>query len=150
MTNRRVLVRCRLAAALAVAATVAACGGTVKSPTEPPGGGNPGAAFTFSRIQSEIFTPNCVKADCHDAATAQNGLILQAGQSYALLVGHPSTGSDLPRVTPGDPERSFIIKKLRGDPDISGVRMPFDGPPYLTPAQIEGIAGWIREGARND
>jgi hypothetical protein len=138
----------RLAAALAAALCAAACG-TVKSPTEPPAPG-PGTAFTFSRIQAEIFNQRCAKAGCHDAATAQNGLVLEPGRSYALLVNHPSLGHALPRVTPGDPERSYLLKKVRGDADISGARMPFDGPPYLTPEQIEGIAGWIREGAKND
>ena len=136
-------------AAAVLALALAACG-TVKSPTEPvedPGGGVP---FTFSQIQINIFTPVCAKAGCHDAATAQNGLVLAAGQSYGLLVNHTSLGSALPRVTPGDPERSYLIKKLRGDPDISDDRMPQDGPPYLTPEQIAGIAGWIREGALND
>src|SRR3954466_12750458 len=69
---------------------LAGCG-TVKSPTEPapaPGGG---AAFTFTQIQREIFTPTCAKAGCHAASTAQEGLILDAGQSYALLVRHPAT-----------------------------------------------------------
>ncbi len=138
------------AAALGLAVCLAACG-TVKSPTEPadPGPGGP-VAFTFSRIQAEIFSQRCAKSGCHDAATAQNGLILEAGQSYALLVNHPALESSLPRVTPGDPERSYLIKKLRGDPDITGARMPFDGPPYLTPEQIAGIAGWILRGAPND
>ena len=137
-----------LGPAVAISLCLGACG-TVKSPTEPPPDAG-GPVFTFSQIQAQIFTPNCVKADCHDAATAQNGLILEAGQSYALLVNHPSLGSALPRVTPGDPERSYLIKKLRGDPDITDDRMPLDGPPFLTPEQIAGIAGWIREGAKND
>ena len=51
---------------------------------------------------------------------------------------------------PGDPERSYLILKLRGDPTIAGARMPFDGPPYLTSEQIEGIAAWIRAGAPNN
>ena len=135
-------------AAAFLALALAACG-TVKSPTEPVEGPE-GPAVTFSQIQINIFTPICAKAGCHDPATAQNGLVLAAGQSYGLLVNHASLGSALPRVTPGDPERSYIIKKLRGDPDISGDRMPQDGPPYLTPEQIAGIAGWIREGALND
>lgn len=124
--------------------------GTVKSPTEPAPEEPGGAAFTFSRIQSEIFTPTCAKAGCHDAATASNGLILEAGRSYALLVDHPALGASLDRVEPGDPERSYLIHKLRGDPTITGDRMPLDGPPYLTPEQIQGIAGWIRAGAPND
>lgn len=124
--------------------------GTVKSPTEPPPEEPGGTAFTFSRIQVEIFTPTCAKAGCHAAATARNDLVLEAGRSYDGLVNRPSLGSSLDRVEPGDPERSYLIHKLRGDPTISGVRMPFDGPPYLTPEQIQGIAGWIRAGAPND
>lgn len=124
--------------------------GTVKSPTEPPAEEPGGTAFTFSRIQMEVFTPTCAKAGCHDAATASNGLVLEAGRSYALLVDRPALGASLDRVEPGDPERSYLIHKLRGDPTITGDRMPLDGPPYLTPEQIQGIAGWIRAGAPND
>jgi hypothetical protein len=128
--------------------------GTVKSPTEAPAPapGGTGAAFTFSQIQREIFTPTCAKSGCHAASTGgQEGLILDAGQSYNLLVRHPATEQDtLNRVEPGSPERSYIILKLRGDPSISGQRMPRDGPPYLTAEQIDGIAGWIRAGAPNN
>ncbi|HEX9942719.1 MAG TPA: hypothetical protein VGG03_11925 [Thermoanaerobaculia bacterium] len=130
---------------------LAGCG-TVKSPTEPPPEGpGTGTAFTFAQIQREIFTPTCAKAGCHDAASASEGLVLEAGVSYGLLVGHPSSEhGSLNRVEPGSPERSYLILKLRGDPSITGQRMPLDGPPYLTPEQIEGIAAWIRAGAPND
>ncbi|HEX4966204.1 MAG TPA: hypothetical protein VF173_35675 [Thermoanaerobaculia bacterium] len=129
---------------------LAGCG-TVKSPTEPPPAAGGGSAFTFSQIQREIFTPTCAKAGCHAAVTASEGLILDAGRSYSLLVGHPATEqSALARVEPGHPERSYIILKLRGDPSISGLRMPQNGPPFLTAAQIDGIAGWIAAGAPNN
>ena len=129
---------------------LAGCG-TVKSPTEPAPDAEGGVVFTFSQIQREIFTPTCAKSGCHDVATAQEGLVLAAGRSYALLVGHAaSEQGSLARVEPGSPERSYLILKLRGDPSISGDRMPQDGPPYLTPEQIEGIAGWIRAGALNN
>jgi hypothetical protein len=124
--------------------------GTVKTPAEPdePGGG---PAFTFSQIQVEIFTPTCVKATCHDSASVSGNLVLEAGQAYGSLVNRPAeSNSTFDRVEPGDPERSYLIKKLRGDPDITGERMPFDGPPYLSAEQIAGIAGWIRAGAPNN
>jgi len=129
---------------------LAGCG-TVKSPTEPLSD-NGAAALTFSQIQREIFTPVCAKSGCHAGSTGgQQGLILDAGVSYGLLVGHPATeNGTLNRVEPGAPERSYIILKLRGDPSITGDRMPQDGPPYLRPEQIDGIAAWIRAGAPNN
>lgn len=142
--------RLRALEALALALLAAGCG-TVKSPTEPPPATGTGPALRFAQIQGEIFTPVCAKAGCHAASAASGGLVLEAGSAYANLVGRPSTErSGFDRVTPGDPERSYLILKLRGDPGITGARMPFDGPPYLTTGQIEGIAAWIRAGAPND
>jgi hypothetical protein len=125
--------------------------GTVKSPTEPPSDAGNGTALAFSQIQAQVFTPTCAKAGCHASSSAEAGLVLEAGQAYGNLVGRSSSQrSDLARVQPGDPERSYLILKLRGDPSITGLRMPQDGPPYLTSEQIEGIAAWIRAGAPNN
>lgn len=136
----------RAVAALLPIALIAACG-TVKSPTEPPLVEGEGEAFTFARLQAEVFTPSCAKAGCHVTATATGGLVLEAGRAYAEIVDRAAVSSALDRVEPGDPERSYLLKKVRGDADITGARMPFDGPPYLSPEQIAGIAGWIRAGA---
>lgn len=128
---------------------LAGCG-TVKSPTEPstPTGG--GTAFTFTQIQTQIFTPVCAKAGCHAAGSSPSGLVLEAGQSYGNLVGRPAAeNSSLARVSPGNPDASYIILKLRGDPNITGERMPLGGP-YLSADQIAGIAAWIRAGAPNN
>lgn len=123
----------------------------MKSPTEPPSDPGTGTALAFSQIQAQIFTPTCAKAGCHASASASDGLVLEAGQAYGNLVGRPATQrSNLARVQPGDPDRSYLILKLRGDPSITGLRMPQDGPPYLTSEQIEGIAAWIRAGAPNN
>lgn len=124
--------------------------GSVKSPTEPQPSEVQGLAFSFTRIQTEVFTPTCAVAGCHAASTGEAGLVLEAGRSYGELVGRASTqNAALDRVQPGDPERSYLIRKLRGDSSITGERMPFGGPP-LTAAQIDGIAAWIRSGAPND
>ncbi len=140
----------RLAVLPLVLLCAAACG-SVKSPTEPeePGGGT--VPFTFSRIQAEIFTPNCDKAGCHDAASASGGQILAAGRSYDQIVNVRSTeNSTLDRIEPGDPERSYMVKKLRGDPDITGDRMPLDQPGGLPQEQIDGLIAWVRAGAPRD
>jgi hypothetical protein len=127
-----------------------ACG-SVKTPTEPSDGGTGGKAFTFARVQAEIFTPNCAKAGCHTSVTATGGMVLEAGKSYAQIVDRPALENpSFNRITPGNAERSYLVKKIRGDSDIAGQRMPQDGPPYLTQAQIDGLISWVQAGARND
>jgi len=124
----------------------------VKTPTEPeePAGGTT-VPFTFSRIQAEIFTPNCDKAGCHDAASASGGQVLAAGRSYDQIVNVQSTeNSTFDRIEPGDPERSYMVKKLRGDPGITGERMPLDQPGGLPQEQIDGLIAWVRAGAPNN
>ena len=152
MPSRRALKLGRggLALCASLQILLAACG-TVKTPTEPPEAPPDVTPFTFSQIQTQIFTPTCAKDGCHAASTGQEGLVLEPGVSYGLLVNHPaSENSTLDRVEPGFPERSYLILKLRGDPSITGDRMPQDGPPYLSTEQIEGIAAWIRTGAPNN
>ena len=63
-----------------------------------------------------------------------------AGDPYAALVNVPSAqrpGAVL--VIPGDPESSYLVRKLEGR-DINGLRMPRNGPPYLTDGQIPSFA----------
>ena len=134
---------------LATLSALAAGCGTVKSPTEPPPPSG-GSAYTFSRIQAEIFTPVCAKSGCHAANTASAGMVLDAGRAYGEIVNHPATESTLHRIEPGDPDRSYMIKKLRGDPDITGGQMPLDRPGSLTPEQMNGLIGWVLAGAPNN
>ena len=139
----------RLALNALAALLLAACG-DVKSPTEPSAAPE-GPAFTFAQIQSQIFTPTCAKAGCHAASAASGEMVLEAGQAYGQIVNRPAVGnSSLDRIEPGDPERSYLIKKLRGDPDITGERMPQDNPGSLTQEQMDGIVGWVLAGAPNN
>lgn len=135
---------------LAVVVAGGGCGGSVlKSPTEPtvPAG----SALSFSQIQGEIFTPRCAKSGCHAASSGAGSMVLAAGMAYAQIVGRPAPEDpQLDLVKPGDPNNSYLVRKIRGDADISGARMPLDGPPYLTPQQIAGIEGWIQAGAPNN
>ena len=128
---------------------LAACG-DVKLPTEPsvdPGG----PAFTFAQVQAQVFTPNCAKAGCHSAASGAGGLSLEAGQAYAQTVNRRAVGnSALDLIEPGDPERSYLVKKIRGDADITGARMPLDNPGAISQEQIDGIIGWVLAGAPNN
>jgi hypothetical protein len=99
----------------------------------------------FQSIQDNVFTPICTR--CHSGAAAPEGLQLDAGHSYALLVGVPSAEvPGLERVAPGDPDSSYLVQKLEGASGIVGARMPFGGP-YLPQSTIDVIRQWITNGA---
>ncbi len=46
------------------------------------------------------------------------------------------------------PDDSLLYQKLVADSPVAGQRMPVDGPPFLSPAQIQLVRQWIEEGAR--
>ena len=50
------------------------------------------------------------------------------------------------RVNPGNPDASYLVQKIQGNAAV-GSRMPANGPPFLSQAQIDLIRGWIAAGA---
>lgn len=129
---------------------LAACGELKQLPTDPGGPVEPiDPTATFTRVQTEIFTPNCTGIGCHDPLGRQEGMVLIAGQAYANIVNRPATqNSALNRIQPGDPDNSYLYRKILGA-GINGERMP-QGGPYLNDAQIQLVRNWIRRGAPND
>lgn len=135
-------------------ALLAACAGNGEGldangrPLVPGGGTPPPLSADFESIQENIFTPIC--SVCHAGGSAPQGLRLDAADSYALLVGVPSTEvPTLLRVNPGDPDDSYIIQKLEGNAAV-GAQMPFGCPatqPCLTTSSIAFIRQWINDGA---
>ena len=127
-----------------------ACGKLAELPTDSGGSGDPiDPTATFTRVQSEIFSPTCAALGCHDRLGRQSDQQLQASVSYAQIVNHPSVElPQLMRVAPGDPANSFLYRKITGA-GIVGDRMP-QGGPYLSDAQIKLVRDWIRRGAPND
>jgi hypothetical protein len=120
-------------------------------------GPTPDLTPSFASIQRDIFEasdssgrPAC--SSCHNpngGAFRQVGLDLSTSGSYESLVGVVSRQKGLPRVSPGDPENSYLIHKLEGRTDIIGNRMPTRGP-YLSEGQIAIVRRWIQLGARRD
>jgi hypothetical protein len=87
---------------------------------------------------------------CHTGGSPPQGLNLEADQSYGLLVDVPSNEvASVDRVEPGEPDNSYLIRKLEGTASV-GARMPGDGPPYLTREQMDIIRQWISDGATDD
>jgi hypothetical protein len=107
-----------------------------------------GASPTLTSIQTNVFTPRC--SGCHNGAgsTLPGALNLSdATASRAALVGVASLEVPaLQRVTAGNPNDSYLIRKLEGAPTIVGSRMPLVGPP-LPQTTIDSIRLWITNGA---
>jgi hypothetical protein len=98
----------------------------------------------FSSIQRHVFTPVCT--GCHSGASAPLGLRLDEGASFAMLVNAPSVEAPaLNRVQPGNPDASYLIRKLEGTATVGG-RMPLNAPP-LPADTIAVIRQWIANGA---
>lgn len=144
MRSRRLV----LTAVLGTALVAGACGGSDGNPASPspqPGTSTP----TFSTISSQILVPRCT--GCHGGGAPSAGLNLEANAAYAALVNVASSQkSGAVRVIPGNPDGSYLVQKLRGDAGIVGLRMPRNGPPYLSDDQVNLIRQWIQAGARND
>jgi hypothetical protein len=141
------------AALLAFSIGTAACDESLSDVTGP----TPNLVPTFSSIQNEIFNNSdssgrAACTQCHNTVGSRfNGLDLSPAVAYSNLVSVASRGKPgATRVIPGDPENSYLIHKLEGQPGIVGLRMPFNGPPYLVDGQISVIKRWIELGAHND
>ncbi len=91
-------------------------------------------AGTFDRIRSQVFAQSCAVAECHDSEANAGGLVLLPGAAHSNLVdAAPTNGTantdGLLRVDgTGDPQNSFLYRKITGDL-VSGYgeRMPLVG-----------------------
>ncbi len=107
-------------------------------------------ASTFTEIRDDVLIPSCGFGACHDGGSG--GLTLSeddVGAIYDALVDAPSSVlPDETLVIPGDPDNSYLVKKLEGAVDIDGDPMP---PPYgIEDARVEDIRAWILAGAPDD
>lgn len=108
--------------------------------------GSPSDAPTFTRVKKRVLMPTCALTGCH-APGAQNGFVLAEGEEYEALVNVPSPS--LPGevlVIPGDPDGSYLIKKVTNAPGILDDPMP---PPSgnIDPRFVQLLREWIAAGA---
>jgi len=108
-------------------------------------GGNLPLAPTLASVQANVFNPSCIV--CHSGANAPQGLRLDAANSFTNLVGVRSReDSSFFRVSPGNPDQSYLIHKLEGTASV-GEQMPFGGPP-IPQSTIDFVRQWITDGAQ--
>jgi hypothetical protein len=138
----------RVITSVLVVATLAGCAGSGDDGDS--GGGNgctPPATPTISyagNIQP-IYDTSCALAGCHLGAAPAFGLDLATGDSYDATVGVKSLERPkLLLVESGNPDASYLVRKIEGGPDIAGALMPSNAPP-LTADAISAIRQWITE-----
>ena len=119
--------------------------------------GAAGAAFAQSPNEKPVsfkddiqplLNSQCVF--CHVTGAENGGLNLGRRESHASLMA-ASTEAPMPRVTPGDPAKSYLLHKLKGthlEVGGSGSAMPMYDPPKPFPKEhLELVERWVREGA---
>lgn len=114
--------------------------------TQPPPSSNAPLA-RLSDIQAKVFNTSCATANCHASGSAQAGLVLSEGQSYANLINVNSVlfpGNK--RVDEGNSSESVLVQMLTGQ---RTPRMPYNLSP-LSQAVIDSIKKWIDDGALNN
>jgi hypothetical protein len=107
---------------------------------------------SFSEEVLPLLREGCAYGSCH-GTPGRNGLYLggDASAVRAALLENAEVAS-MPFVSPGKPERSWLMRKLDGDfcgvtcDGDCGERMPKAGDP-LEPAALGTIATWIGKGA---
>jgi hypothetical protein len=112
------------------------------------GDSNPAATVSFATdLLGGVFTKRgCVK--CHTGGgqgVQQSGFSLA---SYATLrTGGGRSGANI--VVDFMPCQSVLAQKISPAPPF-GRRMPYNGPPYLSAAELQLVTDWIAEGAHDN
>jgi mono/diheme cytochrome c family protein len=89
----------------------------------------------------ELFDESCVM--CHDAGidpTGPDGVDLESDLMGLLQKKSNVTGE--PMVVPGDPDKSYLLKKMTGQGEIKGETMPL-GEDILPADQLDIVREWI-------
>lgn len=99
------------------------------------------ATVLFATDVAPIIRGSCGGTGCHNVTNP-----------YRLLTSSRTGCASVTErrwVAPGDPDASYVIRKLEGTAGICGLRMPRLRTP-LTGDEIAAIRTWIAEGARNN
>jgi hypothetical protein len=105
---------------------------------------------SFAKNIAPVLQEKC--AACHLTGDEAGKLALYKKAAYANLVAHPSVESAMLRVKPGEPDSSYLMRKLQGthlDAGGKGAQMPLGGP-TLDADFMELLRQWIKDGAANN
>ncbi|KIG17338.1 Alkaline phosphatase [Enhygromyxa salina] len=110
---------------------------------------------TLSNVAANVFVPACGFSSCHGSGGSAGGLNLE-GDLHATLLGHPVVANtSLPLIDPGNPEGSWLYRKLSRceplDANMAVVsHMPLNAPFLLSPGLVATVRDWIAGGAADN
>jgi hypothetical protein len=127
-----------------------------------PEGFDPAPPTSFSRDVMPVFKTSCAFSTCHGSTAGDaNGVFLGGNDATRVRNGLVALKArklpSMPLVTPGEPSRSFLMRKVDGTQcsldaqcagQTCGDRMPL-GQGDLGPGR-SAIRRWILQGAKDD
>jgi hypothetical protein len=102
---------------------------------------NPMVSVSFARDIRPLTQKSPGGCSCHSSNTT-SGFNLGAYEN--LRRGGLNSGTRI--IVPGKPCDSIIVQKLGLAPPF-GARMPYNGPPFFSAAELQLVRDWIAEGA---
>lgn len=102
---------------------------------------NPMVSVSFARDIRPLLSKSPGGCSCH-SSNATSGFNL--GSYDSLRRGGQNSGTRV--IVPGKPCDSVLAQKLGLAPPF-GARMPYNGPPYYSAAELTLVRDWIAEGA---
>ncbi len=106
----------------------------------------PASTVSFQNDVVPILANNgCSSMFCHGGDSPPSNYSVKTATDM-LGPGNEALQLEECNITRGEPDNSYLIKKLEGAPGIIGDRMPFGGGP-MDPAELDVIRQWIVEGA---
>ena len=109
--------------------------------------------LSFESLYENIFSASCAFSSCHSAIERKGDLSLETlADARSELVGIPPSNdtagaAGMLRVDPGNPDNSFLLRKLLAPGPGEGNRMPANSSTPLSDRTVGAVRDWILAGA---
>lgn len=110
-----------------------------------------GENVTWLGFVKPLLEANC--GGCHGGENPLGGFDIMSEGAYERLLANSTQVTDMPLITPGSLETSYLWLKLNGGDGLVGQVMPLDSanaPRPLSQALLDDVATWITNGAAEE
>lgn len=107
---------------------------------------------TLDNVFTHVFEPGCAVSGCHAQTSMAGDLDLSSPEAAHAALVDVAASNELAglngwvRVAPGDPDRSFLVRKLERPGPGEGSAMP-SATQQLDPYYMALVRDWIAQGA---